>query len=437
MSTIALCNLGCSKNQIDGSRILEQFLASGYEQAEHIAAAQLIVVNTCAFIEAAKMEAIDKILEVAEYKKSGKCTQLIVCGCFSQRFRKIAAKRFPEVDVWAGVDDWPSRLAKYFKRHAQPSFYRVLESPRATQYLKIAEGCSHSCAFCAIPSIRGKFKSKTIDAIIEEATWLYSQGVKECVLVSQDTSFYGKDISSSLSRLLTEVLGQTRFPWIRMMYLHPLYVDEDLLRLIAKEPRICPYFDIPLQHGSDDILLAMKRKPLSKGIRGLIGNIRTIVPDAAIRTSFIVGFPGETDRRFEELVSFVEEIKFDKVGVFSFSPEEGTRAFTMKGRPRPKTATRRCETLMSLQREISEKINADRVGRTIDVIIDGPAEKPIVNDYTWEGRTRWDAPEVDGNIYVKGKGIKTGDIVTVKVLDNNDYDLFGEKVTSASRNVNR
>jgi ribosomal protein S12 methylthiotransferase len=426
MPSVALCNLGCSKNQIDGSRILEYLRSAGYERTEDFTTADVILVNTCAFIEAAKIEAIDKILELASYKTIGRCRYLVVCGCFSERYRDTAARQFPEVDLWTGVNDWPKLVAKHFNVPTKPSFIRPLQKPRASQYLKIAEGCSHGCTFCAIPGIRGTYSSRTLDSIIEEASWLIDRGVKECILVSQDTSFYGKDRSGSLVRLLEAMLKRTSFPWIRMMYLHPALVDDQLLRLVAAEPRLCRYFDIPLQHCVDAILKAMNRRPLSKGIHLLLERIRTIVPDAAIRTSLIAGFPGETERIFEELLVFVEEMRFEKMGVFPFSPEEGTPAFSMRPTPRPATSQRRCETLMSAQRTISESINASRIGRFIEVIIDQAAGKPDADGFLWEGRTRWDAPEVDGKVSIKGSGLRPGDIVPVLIKRAGEYDLFGE-----------
>ena len=406
--------------------MLEHLRSAGYEVTDDFVSANIIIVNTCAFIEAAKIEAIDAIVKHARYKTIGRCASLIVCGCFSQRYRNIAARQFPEVDLWMGVNDWPRIIAKHFHVCANPSFFRTLQAPRATQYLKIAEGCSHACSFCAIPGIRGKYKSRTVNSIIKEALWLFDQGVKECILVSQDTSSYGRDCSASLVRLLEALLKRTRFPWIRMAYLHPSLVDDELLRLVAAEPRICSYFDVPIQHSVDTILSAMNRRPLSKGIRHLLERIRTVVPDAAIRTSFIVGFPGETERIFQELLSFVKAMRFDKVGVFPFSPEECTPAFSMRPRPKPATSLRRCEALMSLQREISESINASKIGRTVEAIIDGISRTADVSGFSWEGRTQWDAPEVDGNVFVKGARVQTGEIIPVVLQRSNEYDLFGE-----------
>jgi ribosomal protein S12 methylthiotransferase len=425
MPFVALCNLGCSKNQIDGSNMLEYLCRAGYEQTDDFTKAHVILVNTCAFIKEAKQEAIDKILEMASFKKSGNCSKIIVCGCFSQRFRGSVEKRFPEVDVWAGIDDWPQVFERRLNAFAQPSFVRKLEKPIAVQYVKISEGCSHACAFCAIPLIRGKFRSRPVSSIVDEAQWLDGQGVRECILVSQDTSYYGRDKSGSLTRLLERLLAKTAFPWIRMMYLHPALVDNDLLHLVAGESRLCPYFDVPLQHGTDPILKAMNRRPLVNGIRDLIERIRTMVPDAAIRTTFIVGFPGETGYLFEELLAFVEAMKFDKVGVFPFSPEEGTTAYTMRPRPRDATVARRCEALMTLQREISGKIGASRIGRTVECIVENEA---TVSGFSYEGRTRWDAPDVDGKVFIQNRKPMSGPFVQVKINGADDYDLFGEIV---------
>jgi ribosomal protein S12 methylthiotransferase len=397
----------------------------GYVLTDDAALAEVIMVNTCAFIKEAKQEAIDKILELAAYKKTGACRTLIVCGCFSQRFRDAVEKQFPEVDVWAGIDDWQTVFKKRFGLSGAPSFKRALEKPLTTQYLKIAEGCSHACSFCAIPGIRGKFRSRAIPDIIDEAKWLYAMGARECIVVAQDTSFYGRDRNETLPHLLRVLLAQTAFPWIRLMYLHPALVDKELLDIIAKESRVCPYFDIPLQHGADEILTRMNRRPAVQGIRRLVDNIRSTVADAAIRTAFIVGFPGETERFFEKLLSFVEEMKFDKVGVFPFSPEEGTPAFSMRPRPRDATAARRCETLMAVQREISDKINASRVGRVLDCIIDAQSE---LSGFSLEGRTRFDAPEVDGKVFIQSQKTVLGPIASVRITRADEYDLFGEIV---------
>jgi len=436
--------------------MLALFANDGLQIADDPSIADIIVVNTCAFIKEATQEAIDTILEMAELKKTGRCETLIVSGCFSQRYRDKAQNELPEVDIWAGVDDWEGVLSQLVENiprsnvhcidnlmdnctdnsiigidddgnsispniNRQSDFRRVLGEPISTQYLKIAEGCSHNCSFCVIPSIRGKFKSRGIEDSLREAQWLYGQGVRELILVAQDTSFYGRDIGTNLTALLESLLKSTYFPWIRMMYLHPKFVGDDLLNLMAAEPRLCPYFDIPLQHISDPILTAMNRTPLSKGIYTLTDRIRKIVPNATLRSSFIVGFPGETEKEFGELRGFIQSVSFDKLGLFPYSPEEGTDAYEMRPRPRTPTVQKRCAELMSIQQEISRNLLETKVGTDVDIIIDRISDDP---DFNYEGRTRGDAPEVDGRVFVSSGSFEIGQIVRIRVVGASDYDLF-------------
>jgi len=441
--SVAIQNLGCSKNMIDGERMLALFADNAFRVAEDPSLADIIVVNTCAFIKEATQEAIDTILEMAELKKKGRCETLIVSGCFSQRYREKAKTDLPEVDFWAGVDDWEGVLSQLIKNipgddispinsridnadnlkniNRQDGFRRILSEPLSTQYIKIAEGCSHNCSFCVIPSIRGKFKSRSVDDILKEAKWLYGQGVRELILVAQDTSFYGRDIGAGLTELLEALLKNTDFPWIRMMYLHPKFVNDGLLTLIAAEPRICPYFDIPLQHISDPILTAMNRTPLSGGIYELTDRIRKTVPGATLRSSFIIGFPGETEKEFGELKEFIQSAKFDKLGLFPYSPEEGTGAYAMPHRPRAQTVQKRCAELMSIQQEISRNLLEAKVGTDTDVIIDRISDDP---DFNYEGRTTGDAPEVDGRVFVSSGSFEIGQIVRMRIIGASDYDLF-------------
>jgi ribosomal protein S12 methylthiotransferase len=426
MPKAALQNLGCSKNLVDGDRIIYALKTAGYEITEDFSDAEIIVVNTCSFIREAQEEAIESILDCASYKNGGKCTTLIVSGCFSERYRKEVADKFPEVDLWVGVNDWETVFKEKFSTKVKKPFERKLEDPIASQYLKIAEGCSHGCTFCVIPSIRGKFISRTDTDILEEAQWLYENGTKELILVAQDSSFYGRDTNSTLQKLLEKLLAKTLFPWIRVMYLHPKYVDNSLLSLFAKEDRLCSYFDIPLQHISDPVLKAMNRPTQSKDIYALIDNIRSIVPDAAIRSAFILGFPGETEKDFSELQQFVEHARFDKLGVFPYSAEEGTKAYEMRPRPKTSTATRRCEELMLIQRDISRELLEAKVGKTIEVIIDRVAEDP---DFNYEARSRHDAPEVDGKVLITEGNADIGSIVPVQIIGCGDYDLYGKVIT--------
>jgi ribosomal protein S12 methylthiotransferase len=425
MPKVALQNLGCSKNIVDGEKIVYALRTAEFEITEDFSEAEVIIVNTCSFIREAQEEAIESILEGASFKNGGKCKTLIVSGCFSERYRDEVAEKFPEVDLWVGVNDWEQLLKERFKTSAKNTFERELQEPLSTQYIKIAEGCSHGCTFCVIPNIRGQFKSRAIDSIIEESRWLSEKGTKELILVAQDSSFYGKDINSSLQSLLELLLKKTDFPWLRIMYLHPKYVDNSLLSLIASENRICSYFDIPLQHISDPILKAMNRPSSSKDIYNLIDRIRKIVPEAAIRSAFILGFPGETDKQFKELQKFIEFARFDKLGVFPYSPEEGTKAFSMKSRPRTSTAVTRCEELMLIQREISREIMESKIGSTMDVIIDSVSEDP---DYNYEARSQFDAPEVDGRVLITEGSLSLGSIVPVQIIGSGDYDLYGKPI---------
>lgn len=427
MKKVVLQNLGCSKNLIDGERILKLFTDSGFIITEDCTEADIIVVNTCAFIKEAQEEAISTILEMGLMRNQEKCSTLIVSGCFSERYRERVKEEFPEVDVWAGVNDWEEVIGAITKTPQKATFERVLAQPVATQHLKIAEGCSHSCSFCVIPSIRGTFRSRTQESVLQEAKWLYEKGTRELILVAQDTSFYGRDQGKDLRSLLEQILSNTDFPWIRMMYLHPQFVSDELLELIASEDRLCPYFDIPLQHISDPILKSMNRRPLSEGIYALVERIRRIVPDAGVRSSFILGYPGETEKHFGELKQFVEFARFDKVGVFPYSPEEGTRAYELRPRPRTSTAQRRCEELMTIQREISREILESKVGSTVEIIIDRVSDDP---DFNYEGRTKIDAPEVDGRVFIQSGSFDLGSIHKARVIGANDYDLYAEIIIS-------
>jgi ribosomal protein S12 methylthiotransferase len=422
MPTVSLINLGCSKNIIDGERITHLVKNAGYRVSDNLSDADLIIVNTCAFIREAQEEAIENILLAAQAKAAKHATRLIVSGCFSERFRNEVANQFPEVDLWVGVNDWDEVLSDLLHTRASP-FERELSEPFSTQYVKIAEGCSHRCSFCVIPAIRGPFKSRQYRMILDEVAWLEEKGVRELILVAQDTSWYGRDCGTTLTKLLEKMLAASHIPWIRLMYLHPQFVDQPLLDLIAHEERLCSYFDIPLQHSAAPILASMKRTPGPDKLRRLIETIRTTVPDAAIRSAFIVGYPGETEAHFNDLLRFIEWARFEKLGVFPFSPEEGTIAVSLRPRPRNKTALRRCETLMLAQQAISREINEQKIGSQREVIIDRLADDP---DFNFEARTRYDAPEVDGKVLIRNGSFTPGDIANVKIIGSSDYDLYAE-----------
>jgi ribosomal protein S12 methylthiotransferase len=423
MPTIALVNLGCSKNVVDGQKLIAAFEGAGYTMVDDPARAEFIIVNTCAFIKEATREAIDTIVEMAALKKTGVCRFLAVAGCFSQRYGTKARADLPEVDAWVPLHPGPRELERIFSITPSAAPARRLTESLYVNYLKIADGCSHACAFCVIPSIRGKHTSRPMQEIIDEARWLQDMGTRELILVSQDTSLYGRDIGLSLPLLIETLLAATAIPWIRLMYLHPCSVDDRLLHLAAADPRICPYFDIPLQHCNDAILKSMGRMPDKAGMTALIGRVRALVPDAAVRTSFITGYPGETAAMFRELLRFVEEMRFDKIGVFPYSPEEGTRAARIRPRPADATARRRSETLMELQQAISRELLTAKTGRVVPVMIDALAAEPGANAV---GRTRWDAPEVDGTVYIEKGDCTPGDIAQVRITGASDHDLFGE-----------
>lgn len=408
---------------VDGERMLRHLCDTGMVHTDDPSEADVILVNTCTFIREATQEAINTILEMAELKRRGKCTCLAVAGCFSERYRRSASTDLPEVDVWIDVPNRHEQIARIWGAPPRADNPRYLTEDSATRYLKIADGCSHRCSFCVIPALRGPFLSRSPDDIVSEARWLRENGTKECILVAQDTSRYGRDRGGNLVQLLERILRDVPFEWIRLMYLHPRNVDDALLRLVAGEPRLCSYFDIPLQHIADPILRAMGRRPHAAGTRKLLERIRTLVPDSALRTTFILGFPGETSRQFDTLVRFVEQQCFDKVGVFPYSPEEGTPAASMRGRPRDATVMRRCEELMEVQREISSRRLASRVNELVPVIIDRESDEP---GFAAEARTQWDAPEVDGRVWIAGGSPAPGAIVTVRIVESSDYDLYAE-----------
>lgn len=424
MKKLYLCNLGCSKNFVDGDTIAGFLLKNGFEMTQNSTEANTIIVNTCSFIEQATQEAIDTILEYAPQKANG--GKLIVSGCFSERYKEKVAKDFPEVDLWLSTKNWQKELNEFygFSENAE-NFERILSDPKHTQYIKISDGCSHRCAFCVIPKIKGDFKSENPDKIIKEAIWLEKQGVKELIVVSQDTSFYGRDIGTNLTNLLKQILKNTNFRWIRTMYLYPSFVNDEFLDFVAENPRIVPYFDIPLQHISDEILKSMGRKTKSGDLYKLVEKIRAKVPDAIIRTAFILGYPGEKPKDFKQLCEFVKWAKFDKMGVFPFSPEEGTKAAKLPNRPANRTVQKRMDEIMEIQKEISRENQEAKIGQKIEVIVDCLSD---FEEYNFECRSKGDAPEVDGRVFLLDGNAGIGDFLEVEIVDCDDYDLIAKFV---------
>jgi ribosomal protein S12 methylthiotransferase len=422
MKKLLLCNLGCSKNFVDGDTIAGFLLKNGFEMTENPSEANAIIVNTCSFIEQATQEAINTILEHAPYK-SENC-KLIVSGCFSERYKEKVSKDFPEVDLWLSTKNWQEELNKFYNfQEVTKSFERILSEPIHTQYIKISDGCSHRCSFCVIPKIKGDFKSENPEKIVEEAIWLEKKGVKELIIVSQDTSFYGRDIGTNLTKLLKKILENTNFHWIRTMYLYPSFVDDEFLDFVAKNPRIVPYFDIPLQHISDEILKSMGRKTKSENLYKLIEKIRKKVSDSIIRTAFILGYPGEKAKDFKELCEFVQWAKFDKMGVFPFSPEEGTKAEKLPNRPTNRTVQKRMTEIMEIQKVISNELQEAKIGKKIEVIVDCVSD---FEEYNFECRSKSDAPEVDGRVFLLDGDANIGDFLEVEIVDCDDYDLIAK-----------
>ncbi|MBK7093609.1 MAG: 30S ribosomal protein S12 methylthiotransferase RimO [Saprospiraceae bacterium] len=421
---VTLINMGCSKNLIDSENIITHLNYNGFEASfqKGNKSTQTVVINTCGFIHDAKTESIDAILQFADLKTKGKIKKLYVTGCLSQRYKDDLIQEIPEVDGFFGTDI--SEILKEFNVQYREELLgeRTPTTAGHYAYLKIAEGCSRACAFCAIPGFRGKHISRTIDDIICEAENLAAKGIKELILISQELTYYGLDLYNkrNLAELLNELVKIEGIEWIRLHYLYPGSFPQEVLETMAKHDKICNYLDMPLQHINDDILKRMKRFSTKSDALNIISQARELIPDIALRTTFIVGFPGETDEQFQELLDFLEEMKFDRVGVFEYSHEEGTSAFSYVDDVPAKVKKHRAQLLMELQREISLEKNQDKVGKEFEVIIDSADE-----DYYY-GRTQYDSPEVDNEVLIeKATHLEIGSIVRCKITEAQDYDLFG------------
>ncbi len=438
---IGMASLGCAKNQTDAEIMLGILAEDGYSLADDPADADILVVNTCAFIDSAKQESIDAILEMAQYKTEGKCRLLIVTGCLAQRYKDEVLRELPEVDYVLGTGEF-DRICECIKnaeegirradcgsadRTPDDRLPRILTTPPYTAYLKIADGCDNNCTYCAIPKIRGHFRSRPIENIVYEAERLAESGVKELILIAQDTTRYGQDIYGryALCELLEELVKVEGIEWIRVHYFYPEAVTEELIETMARHDKICNYIDIPVQHSDDYILRRMARRTSEKEIRGKIAMIREKMPDAVIRTSIIAGFPGESEEAFEKLCGFVKDIKFDRMGVFAYSREEGTAAANFEDQIDEEIKQERLDTLMTIQQEISLELNRKRIGSVIDVIVEGYDEE----SFLFYGRSRGDSIEVDGKVYFGTEDeVEPGDIINVEILDAGEYDLMGKKV---------
>ncbi len=440
MKKVSLVSLGCSKNLIDSEQMLAVLEDNGFEIVDNEENADIMIVNTCAFIDAAKQEAIDCILEHAEYKKDSPERLLVVTGCLSQRYKDEIIKEIPEVDIVIGTNEF-DRIADiinaykkgenniYCSEEYMPcdSLRRVVTTPKHIAYIKIAEGCDNRCTYCIIPYIRGKYRSRAIDDIVDEAKMLAQNGAREIVVIAQDTTRYGIDRYGQymLPELLKQLCRIDGIKWIRLHYCYPELISDELIEVVANEEKICNYFDIPIQHANNEILKKMGRKTNKEQITEIIEKLRNRIPDVVIRTTIIVGFPTETDEQFAELRDFVTEIEFDRLGIFTYSQEEGTPAARLKGQIDEETKRTRQEILMIDQAEISEGMNRKKVGKTFEVLVEGYDN--IVKMFY--GRTFADSEEIDGKVFFTSqKPFADGEFVLVKIDDYMEYDLYGKAV---------
>lgn len=432
MTKVSLINLGCPKNLVDSEIILGLLKNIGMEVCDDIESADVMLLNTCAFIKEAKEESIDFVLELAKYKKQDPKKKLVVIGCLVQRYLEGLKKELPEVDLWVKLDEISKIPELVSPASINPPYNsltpRYMITPRHYTYIKIAEGCSNRCSYCAVPNIRGEYKSRHPDSIISETKEFAKNGVKEINIIAQDTTNH-PDIIELLKRICN-----TNVRWIRLLYAHPAHITDKLIREIACQDKICKYIDLPLQHIDDDILQRMRRKVDSIYIKNLIKKIRGEIPDVVLRTSFIVGFPGETEEKYERLLRFMEEIKFERLGIFTYSREEGTPAYKMKGQIPEKVKEDRFHKAMQLQNNIAREVNKRFMGKIMEVLVEEPSDS---STDTWLGRTYADAPEVDGVVYIHGNNYKSGDMVKVKITDTMDYDLVGESIKLETSNVKR
>lgn len=437
---VGFISLGCPKNLIDTEIMLNELYTNGYEITAEESEADIIVINTCAFTESAKAESIDSILDAAWLKKHAHCKGIVVTGCLAQRYREEVIKEMPECDAVLGVASIHD-IVKAVKSVENKKFYseygdidnydfsgdRLVTTPEYMAYLKIAEGCDNRCAYCAIPSIRGKFRSRSMEDIVEEAKTLEEIGVLELTLVAQDTTRYGIDLYGEykLSDLIKKITEETKIPWIRLLYCYPDKITDDLIREIRDNPRVVKYIDIPIQHISDHMLKAMNRHGDKAMVQETIAKLRREIPDITLRTTVITGFPGETEADFTELCEYLKEAEFDRLGAFTYSREEGTPAYDFNDQIDEQVKQDRCDIIMSAQLEISARKNDSKIGKTIKVLCEG--YDPVSEAHY--GRSEADAPEIDGKIYFTcGKRLTPGQFYNVKITDTLDYDLIGETV---------
>ncbi len=431
---VGFISLGCNKNLVDTEKTIALFKEHNYEIVNDPKQAEIIVINTCGFIEKAKEEAINTILEMAEYKKQN-CKYLIAMGCLVERYKNELEKEIPEVDLyikyssyntlWEQIENLILSSSKQKEESFDEYTNRVITTGNNYAYIKIADGCSNRCTYCAIPYIRGPIKSRKMESIIQEANKLAEEGYKEIILTAQDTTKYGIDIYKKpmLADLLLELCKIEKIKWIRFLYAYPETITNDLIEVVKENPKICHYFDIPIQHISNNVLKRMNRQSNGESIKKLICKLRKEIPDVILRTTVMVGFPGETKEDFNELYSFLKEAKFDKLGAFSYSKEEGTPAYNMKEQIHPSTKRSRYNKIMSLQQQISHENLEKNIGKTFEVLIEGITK----NKKYYVARSYMDTPEIDGVIYIENtKSLEIGKFTSCKIIDVKDYDLIGK-----------
>ena len=446
---VGLLSLGCPKTLVDSELVLGKLDPRRYSLSSTVADCDIAIVNTCAFIRDAQEESIDQILRLVELKKEGEIQKIVVLGCLTQRFLPELEKELSEVDAFVGTGEY-ARIPEILERvsHGEglaevgvPGYLytsaerRVSLTPNHYRYLKISEGCDHTCSFCVIPQFRGKHRSRTLEDVVEEARQLVAEGARELILTGQDTTFFGYDLKGRflLPELLRRLNEIPELHWIRILYAYPSLVTDELVEAVASLEKVCHYLDMPLQHATDRILKSMRRGTTQESTRRLIRKLRARIPDLAIRTTFIVGFPGETEKEFQELLSFMEEAHFERLGIFTYSREEGSLAAGLPGQIPERVKRKRLETGMLLQQKIARENNEQLKDKALEVLIEEEDKK---NGY-WLGRTYMDAPEVDGSVVVKtgsqknGRRLQPGDFVSVRVTASQEYDLVGTPIFSS------
>lgn len=432
---VGIISLGCDKNRID-SEIMLGSVNKDFELTNKAEEADIIIINTCGFIEKAKQESINTILEMAEFKKKGNCKLLMATGCLTQRYGEELAELIPEIDVMLGVNDY-IQINKYINEFIKNNERiikcnysdeninegeRIITTNKISAYVRIAEGCDNYCTYCIIPKIRGKYRSRSMESILKEVNELASQGVKEIILIAQDTTRYGIDLYGEkyLHNLIEDISKVSGVEWIRLLYCYPEELYDELIQEIASNKKVCNYLDLPIQHISNDVLKLMGRKTSKESILSIINTLRKNIPNIKLRTSIIVGFPGETEDDFQQLKDFVQEIKFDNLGVFRYSKEEGSAAALMENQIDENIKKQREKELMGLQKEIVIKLNQENIGKTCDVLIESENEEFYI------GRNQGMAPEIDGMIFInKKEPINVGNIIPIKIMESVEYDLIG------------